>query len=99
MSLFVANRKAEKFRYMITGSLYDIIVDRNSNVRFTNTHFSSDFHFTLHSCEIFPDKEGYGLLMRDESESKSNGCAQMKGTVLDCDHEQGRLFQGNWILV
>lgn len=94
MSLFVANRKAEKFRHMITGSLYDIIADKRSSLIPTHAQDSSGFHHALHWCEIFPDTAGYGLAMKDEKEYRQNGSAKMKGTVLDSDHQQGNLLKG-----
>jgi len=97
MSLFVANRKAEKFRQMINGSLYNIIDHSESKTHYSNAPFGSDSAFTIHSCETCCGSNGYCLPLKEEKVLTQKNGAKVKGTTLDCDYQQGNLLKGNFL--
>ena len=95
MTLFVANRKAEKFRHMISGSLYNIIDNKTVNSISTNSDFPSESAYTIHSCEVFCGTSGYALALKDEKENSQQNGTTIKGTLLDCNYQDGQLLKGN----
>jgi len=98
MSLFVAQRKAEKFRHMIHGSLYQIVQSQSGRSRFVEngnrTPFvSQNTTQEILSCEISAEKAGYGLALKDEIETMRNS-SRIRSTFVDCDHHQNGLIRG-----
>lgn len=97
MSLFVAQRKAEKFRHMIHSSLFNIVAPeqlQNNGIQLdVAAHHPG---YTVHSCEAFVGNAGYGLALKDEVDTTRNS-GRVRGTILSCDYEQGRLLKGGVI--
>ncbi|XP_018669401.2 uncharacterized protein LOC100187130 [Ciona intestinalis] len=86
MSLFVSHRKAEKFRHMISGSLYNIISSKTEE----KCH-------AVFTCEIFPGDDGYKISMKEERETTRNGVI-IKGTVIQTDDDKVGLIQDDRLL-
>nr|CAB3263052.1 uncharacterized protein LOC100187130 [Phallusia mammillata] len=103
VSLFVAQRKAEKFRNMIHSSLYSIVSPsethrcNGNNMEMASQFISEHPGYSIHSCEVFAGNSGYGLSLKDEVDTTRNN-GRVRGTIVNCNYEQGRLLKGDRLL-
>ncbi|CAK8695109.1 unnamed protein product [Clavelina lepadiformis] len=98
MSLFVSNRKAEKFRHMINGSLYDVITSkRNEPENEPKTVNETKRCDSIFACELFSENSGYTVALKDQCHKQDSG-VRTKGTVVEQDCIEGNLKSGDRLL-